>query len=356
MSKAARNVETLIKRHKLDLSGLTVLTEAASGSYLYTPVMAAVAGAEKVIAVTKDSRYAKAEDVIEATLRAAKEMGVENQIVIETDKSLIDYSSLDIITNSGFVRPITKDIIQKLKKTAVIPLMWETWEYRGDEVELQACKDNDILVLGTYESHPDVELDPYISMLLLKLLFDMGLSCYKSKIVLISSHEFGLRLWETCKKFNIDCAWFSDDNSNARPVRTLPKFAQENIGEYDAIVVAEIKDDQCFIGENGLLKSRDLLAQNPEIKVGVIAGHVEVQDMKGAGMPYVPEFIAPPKYMSYQVYQFGSMPVLELYAAGLRVGQVMSQMRRNGASIEETARYALKNSPAMDFMGDLSWL
>lgn len=356
MSNAARNAKTLIQRHKLDLSGLTVLTEAASGSYLYTPIMAAMAGAEKVIAVAADSRYAKAADVIENTMLAAREVGVEKRIEIVRDKSQIDYGSLDIITNSGFVRPITKDIIRKLKKTAVIPLMWETWEYRGDEVDLQACKDHDVLMLGTYESHPDVNLNPYIDMLLLKLLFDMGMSGYQSKIILVSSHEFGDRLYSACKKFNIECAWFSDYNHDARPINELTQFVEENVHDYDAVIIAEIKDDQCFIGEKGLLKSKKLKELNPEIKVGVVAGNAEAKDMDAAGIYYIPKHISPPKYMSYQVYQLGNMPVLELYAAGLRVAQAMSKVRRDGGSIEDAARYALEHTPAMDFVGDLSWL
>ena len=47
----------------LDLSGLTVLTEAASGSFISTPLMAAAAGA-KVIAVTKSSQFGKSKDMI----------------------------------------------------------------------------------------------------------------------------------------------------------------------------------------------------------------------------------------------------------------------------------------------------
>src|SRR5690606_1365873 len=46
-----------IARCRLDLSGLTVLTEAASGAYVVTPVLAALAGAARVIAVTRTTRY-----------------------------------------------------------------------------------------------------------------------------------------------------------------------------------------------------------------------------------------------------------------------------------------------------------
>ena len=36
----------IIESHKIDLTGYTVLTEAASGAYLYTPLLCTLAGAK----------------------------------------------------------------------------------------------------------------------------------------------------------------------------------------------------------------------------------------------------------------------------------------------------------------------
>lgn len=48
---------------KLDLNGLIVFTEAACGEFIYTPIIAAMAGAKKVYAITKDSKYASKDEV-----------------------------------------------------------------------------------------------------------------------------------------------------------------------------------------------------------------------------------------------------------------------------------------------------
>jgi hypothetical protein len=53
--------------------------------------------------------------------------------------------------------------------------------------------------------------------------------------------------------------------------------------------------------------------------------------------------------MSYQPDQLGPRPVLELYAAGLRVGQAMATARLRGRSLEEATSFALRTSPAMAF-------
>lgn len=48
---------------RLNLEGLIVLTEAASRNYVVTPIIAAMAGAKTVYAITADSQYGKAKDV-----------------------------------------------------------------------------------------------------------------------------------------------------------------------------------------------------------------------------------------------------------------------------------------------------
>ncbi|MCX7669243.1 MAG: hypothetical protein N2439_04145, partial [Anaerolineae bacterium] len=65
---------------ELDLSGLVVLTEAASGPYVVTPIIAALAGAARVIALTATSRYGSVEAVIAQTRALAELCGVSVQV------------------------------------------------------------------------------------------------------------------------------------------------------------------------------------------------------------------------------------------------------------------------------------
>ena len=59
---------------------------------------------------------------------------------------------------------------------------------------------------------------------------------------------------------------------------------------------------------------------------------------------------------TYQSFDVGSLPVMELFTAGLKVGEVMARARISGMNVIEAAKYSLNNSPAMDFEGDLAWL
>ena len=69
-----------IDKFNLNLNGKVVLTEAATGNYVVTPVIAAKAGA-KVYAFTKNSKYGTVEDVKSQTLSLAEELHVEQKLI-----------------------------------------------------------------------------------------------------------------------------------------------------------------------------------------------------------------------------------------------------------------------------------
>jgi hypothetical protein len=69
-------------RCELRLDGLTVLTEAASGAWAVTPVLAAMAGASQVFAVARDSRYGTAACACHETEALAAAAGVADVIRI----------------------------------------------------------------------------------------------------------------------------------------------------------------------------------------------------------------------------------------------------------------------------------
>src|SRR5687767_1411039 len=71
----------------LDLSEAVVLTEAASGPYIVTPVLAAMAGARQVFAMTRTTAHGTVEHIHRETMELARLAGVEDRISVITDKS-----------------------------------------------------------------------------------------------------------------------------------------------------------------------------------------------------------------------------------------------------------------------------
>ena len=116
MEKLIRDAITFLQ---LDLSGLTVLTEAASGLYVVTPVIASLAGSKQVMALTRDSHYASADSVIAQTRALEILCDADSKIEIYTKRSLDLFAEANIVTNLGFVRPIDAEIVSVMGETAV---------------------------------------------------------------------------------------------------------------------------------------------------------------------------------------------------------------------------------------------
>jgi hypothetical protein len=353
-ARAVRLIDEFVERFALDLSGLAVFTEAASGAYLWAPLLCARAGAGRVYAVTRDSRYASADEVTRTTLAAADQLGVAGTLDIAVGRRPDWLADADVFTNSGFVRPIDAGMVEAMKPTAVIALMWETWEFRDSDLDLDACRRRGILVLGTDERRPPCDMTGYSAVLALKVLFELGLEGFGTRVLLLGGQEtLGAAMESGLAGLGADVTRFGA--AGGRPYDELPEHFAAHGGDYDALLVAEHADSRLLLGPAGAIEFDTIRRVNPALRVGVISGTVDGAGLRASGLHHVPDDIQPFGYMSYHPYELGPRPVLELFAAGLAVGQAMARSRLGGASVADAAREALAVAPAMDFPGDRAW-
>src|SRR4030066_1049351 len=180
-----------IKRLDLDLSGKTVLTEAATGAYVLTPIIAALAGAE-VYAYTKSTKYGSVERVKKQIYSVLEEFEIVDPLLHVIDFLTPEIiSKVDIITNSGHLRPLNEDKLKYAKSSVVIPLMYEAWELRKADLDIEYCRKKNIKVGTTNERHPDVDVFNFLGDMALKMIFDAGLCLYNNKFILICNNDFG---------------------------------------------------------------------------------------------------------------------------------------------------------------------
>jgi hypothetical protein len=349
-----RLVAELVERFGLDLSGLAVYTEAASGPYLLAPVLTALAGARRVYAVTRDSRHAPADAVVEATLDAASRWGVANVVDVGVGRQAAWVADADVFTNSGFVRPIDAAMVHRMKPTAVVSLMWETWEFREEDLDLAACRQRGVLVLGTDEGRPPCDMRGYSALLAIKLLFELGLEGHGSRTLLLGGQPtLAVAMERGLSALGVPVTRFG--GCGGRPYDALAEHFLAYGGNYDALLVAEHEDPRCLLGADGLIGFETIHRVNPALAIGVVAGAVDSAGLRQSGLRHVPAEIQPFGHMSYQPYELGPRPVLELFAAGLAVGQAMARARLAGAAPRDAARCALEVAPAMDFVGEWAW-
>jgi hypothetical protein len=234
-----------VERCNLQLQNAIVLTEAATGAYAVTPVVAAIAGAKKVFALTRTTRYGTGEQVKILTQQLAGIAGVSDRIEFITEKTQDIVVQADIITNSGHVRPINAETIGWMQPNAVIALMYEAWEFRPEDVDLIACRLKGIQVAGVNERHPAVDVFSFLGIMAVKLLLDAGISVYTSNILLLCDNPFrefierGLvQAGATVDTVNTIVEASTDKNYDAILVALQPRL-EPIMAEKDAAAIAK---------------------------------------------------------------------------------------------------------------------
>ncbi len=126
-----------VRRFALDLTPYTVFTECATGHFAWTAALALLAGAPRVLALARGTRFGSAAAAAEATRAAAEAVGGADRLHVVHDHARI--GEADIVTNTGAVRPLDAAVVARMRPGAVVPLMWETWEFRPSDLDLPAC-------------------------------------------------------------------------------------------------------------------------------------------------------------------------------------------------------------------------
>jgi len=339
LQRVERLINQSIATFNLNLSGLTVLTEAATGFYMLTPIIAAMAQAYNVLALTRDSKYGKSTDIQENTMQLARLFKVEKNIEVIVDRNDERIGGADIITNLGFVRPLNSDFLEKLKKTAVIPLTWETWEFRPADLDIEACRQLGIAVLGTNENHPDLRIFENIGYIALKLLFEAEIEIFDSNIVVLGQGEFADQIVQTLIATRVKTLQIGPDRPN-----DINKDESINfIKQADAMVIAEHHHWEPLIGEKGLITAEALYKLNRGLTIIHICGAVDQKKLDQLGLTCWPGEFAQAGYMSVATDYVGPKPLVKLHTAGLKVGQSLAHARNEGASAFESEIKVLSN-------------
>jgi len=355
VDRAVRLMRQAIRTFRLDLAGLTVYTEAANGVYSFTPVIAALAGAARVHAVTRDSSWAPAEQVRRDTTALAGYCGVGDRIRITLDRRPGEVGESDIVTNLGWVRPIDATMVGWMKPTAAVPLMFESWEFRERDVDVAACRAKGIPVLGTNERVPEIDMFKYSGPLALRLLADAGLELIGNRIVVIGGGVFGLNIMRCLARNGAQVLAACPETARnvkkwgARKIGNdlRGKAARRALAGSDALVVSHYPDPFPAVGRQGQIAAAELATLAPGIAVVQFFGPVDRADLAAAGLPVVPARDPGADHMGITMGALGPMQIIRLNAAGLRVGEVAARARLRGLGREDAERIALKGSPAM---------
>ncbi|UGQ14494.1 hypothetical protein LO772_13435 [Yinghuangia sp. ASG 101] len=309
-ARLARLARRAVADLELDLTGRVVLTEAATGAYVVTPVIAALAGAARVIALAKETRYGTVENVRSLTDTVARTAGTRHPIEIVTALTPDLVGAADIVTNSGHLRPIDAEFAARLKPGAVVPLMVEGWEIglgRAD-VDLAALRSHGIAHGGTNEHHSRVGVFEHHRAMVLRLLSDCGIAAHGANCVVLCDNPFEPEIVDGLVHAGAQVHY-------ARSLDTV-----NTPRDVDAVIVALRPRGLPVIGAH---EARRIAARWPGAVVLQVWGDIDRTSLEREGVPFWPATGPAPGHMAILPSAVGPEPIVRLQAGGLKVGQVL---------------------------------
>lgn len=331
-------IERAIRDLSLDLRGLVVLTEAATGYYSLTSMIAALAGAKRVYLLTRDSRYGKASDIKNGIMKLAHSWGVGSKVFVLPSREDKRIREADIVTNLGFVRPLDRVFLSRLNPRVVIPLMWETWEFRPDELDLPECRRLNIPVLGTNEGHDLLCTFEYIGYVAMKALLVSGVEIFLSRIVVLGDNKFGTTIVSKLRNAGAEVTYIDPKDRN---ICLKSRAALKNA---DALVIADHCNGGLLIGSKGAIRPKELYKINRGLTIIHICGDIDPKGVRAAGLNLFPDKIASAGYMSLTTDYAGPKPLVYLHAAGLKVAQEMAVARKHISDASKVETKVLKRT------------
>jgi hypothetical protein len=194
-ASVARTVARRIRSCALDLGGWTVATECANSAYAATAAAALAAGAE-VWALGRDTRWATvAESAVDvrALATALRDLGLdadEARLHLVTDRAAIPYEGVDLISNSGHLRPLDAEILGRLPAHAVIALMFEAWELRDGDIDVATARARCLPIYGVDEHHPVCGSFEFVGALAVSEAMRQRWSLGDARVAVISDNVF----------------------------------------------------------------------------------------------------------------------------------------------------------------------
>ena len=314
---------------QLNLKGKIILTEAATGSYMVTPIIASMAGA-KVFAFTKKTQYGTVKQVVEAYYELFRQWKINPDIkfIDKVDSQVIN--NVDVITNSGHLRPLDKEKLRFVNEKAVISLMYEAWEYRKEDLDLNYCHKRQIKVGGTSERHPDVDVFNYLGDVAIKLILDSGLCLYNNRFVLICNNDFGPYIAKVISKHCQNLGVIDKKERRrlySKDIDWLGNFPEFSIPEKyksaEAILFTAYPFTENWIGKKGWpIEASKLKEQFNSPYILRYAGDIDTKVLDKLGVRYFPKDVSS-GHMGILPSAIGLDPILKLQAGGLKVGELM---------------------------------
>lgn len=351
--QTVRLIRRTIERTCLDLKGLRVLTEASVGYRRVTPVIAALAGADAVYAVGRDSAAASRREAEEQTAYFAGIARVGARVKLLSTRLQAPLDAVDVITDLPGVRPVDESIIRNVAATAAVALVHGAAQWRAADVDVATCRRHGVAVAGLDEEA--VGLYRHTPLGVLAALLDLGVEVTGSTVVVAGDAppvpyvvqalaRLGARVLVAASETEGRVDLFGGEKAGD----ALGGDAVEGrLAEADALVLcpaAEVRS----VGPAAPMDAARLAAAAPHLSVVGLDAESDLRALGAAGLRCRPA--------SGPAGEPDLLPqaVIARHTAALRVAAAMTRARKRGSSPLAAEQLAATEAHAELLPKDLS--
>jgi len=352
--QTVRLIRRQIERTRLDLKGLRVLTEAGVGYRRVTPAIAALAGADEVYAVGRDSAAASRKEAEEQTAYFAELARVGARVRLLSTRLQAPLADVDIVTDLPGVRPVDESILRSVAETAAVTLMRGTAHWRPADVDVATCRRRGIAVAGLDEEA--VGLFRYAPQGVLAGLLDLGVEVAGSTVVVAGDASAVPYVVQALARLSARVLVAAPETAGR-----IDLFGGEKAGdalgsdavagrlaEADALVLCPSGADARTVGPGASVDAARLAAAAPHLAVVGLDAESDLRALASAGLRCRPAGgpAGEPDLLP--------QAVISRHAAGLKVAEVMARARRRGSSPLAAEQLAAAEAHAELLPKDLS--
>lgn len=351
--EVVRLIRRAVDETRLDLTGLRVLTEASVGYRRITPVIAALAGADEVYAVGRDSVAASRKDAEEQTAYLAGLARVEDRVTLLPTRLQAPLATIDVVTDLPGVRPIDESILRNVAETAAVTLMRGIAQWRSADVDVATCRRRGIAVAGVDEEA--VGIHRYLPLHVLHALLELGVAVTGTTLVLVgdgASYGYVVQALERLGGRVLVAA--------PETAGRIGLYGGEKIGsglgdeavlgrlaEADALVLCPGTPGDRWVGPGATVDAARLAAAAPHLAVAGAGAEADLRALAAAGLR------CRPSPGSGDLLDLLPQALIALHTAGLRVGEVLTRARRRGSSPLAAEQLAAAEAHAEQLPKDL---
>ena len=247
--------------------------QGATGYYRVTPVLAALAGADRVLAVARDTAFGTQRQARDQVLDLARQAGVDHAIEVRFEPGRSVAHEADLVTNLGAVRPVDAAFADRLRSPrAAVSLMFGACDARPCDIDVAAVRAVGVPVAGVDEE--GIDLFRWTGQRIGWWLTELGIELHGARVV----------VWGDSPQAKRVEAWLGGAGCRVSRSRRVPRL--ESLAGIDAVIVMDRRARLSSTGSR--LRPRALASVAPGACVLEYAGEVDRAACEEAGVLVYP--------------------------------------------------------------------